>query len=116
MLKKVTIAIIATLFVCETAYALDPMRIRIRTALPSDIETVGDAAQYYAKSIGYELKTDYPAEPESSRIANEEISTLSRTNSVLPVEEAILELLKIDYVLVIDKDHKLFSFEEGAKK
>ena len=99
-----------------TAHALDPMRIKIRTTLPKEINTVGDAAQYYADVIEYRLTTAYPAPDESARIANEQISPLSLTNHVLPVEEAILALLDRTYLLVIDHEHKLFSFEKGENK
>lgn len=110
---------LALLLVClsfGTASALDPMRIRIRTALPSKIETVGQAAQYFADAIGYRLVTRSPAPEESSAIAGENLNPLAMTNGVLPVEEAILSVLRRNCMLVIDKDHKLFSFERGGER
>ena len=98
------------------AYAFDPMRIQIRTVLPKEIKTVGDAAQYYADVIGYRLETLYPAPEESSLIAAEQISPLFFTNSVLAVDDAILALLREPYVLIIDHEHKLFSFGQGGEQ
>lgn len=95
-----------------SALALDPMRIPIRTALPGKVTTVGQAAQYYADAIGYRLATEYPAPPESGRIAGELLNPLSAVNETRPVAEAIIALLRADYLLVIDHPHKLFSFEE----
>jgi hypothetical protein len=100
---------------CSAAFALDPMRIKVRTELPSNITRVGEAAQYYAYSIGYRLVTQHPAPEESFKIANEAISPFSRKNTVLPIEEAILDVLSTRYVLVVDDEHKLFSFERGTE-
>ena len=99
-----------------SVHAFDAMRIQIRTVLPSEITTVGAAAQYYAEVTGYRLTTAFPAPPESSKIANDQVSPLAFTDKVLAVEDAILALLREPYVLVIDHEHKLFSFEQGEKK
>ncbi len=99
-----------------TAHALDPMRIRIRTTLPKEINTVGEAAQYYADVIDYRLSTAYPAPEESERIASEQINPLALTNSVLAIEEAILAIMDSFYLLIIDHEHQLFSFEKGDNK
>ena len=98
------------------AYGFDPMRIQIRTVLPKEIKTVGDAAQYYADVIGYRLETLYPAPEESSRIAAEQVSPLFFTNDILAVDDAILALLREPYVLIIDHEHKLFSFGQGGEQ
>jgi len=105
------IGILITSFLPASALALDPMRIGIRTGLPEEIQTVGEAAQYYADVIGYRLVTKYPAPAESGLIATETINPLARAAGIKPVEEAILALLRADCLLVIDHDHKLFSFE-----
>lgn len=116
MLKKILILSIFVVFTAGNTLALEPMRIRVRTELPKHISTVGGAAQYYAHSIGYQLKTDYPAPAESAGIALQDINPFSRKNKVLPIEEAILSLLGQNFNLVLDNKHKLFSFEErGAK-
>jgi type IV pili sensor histidine kinase/response regulator len=117
-MKKITpfVMLLILLGILGPAHALDPMRIKIRTTVPEEINTVGVAAQYYADVIGYRLATAYPAPDESERIASEQISPLSLTNSVLPVEDAILALLDESYLLVIDHEHKLFSFEKGGNK
>lgn len=113
---KSAILIIPVLFIVSgTALALDPMRIQIRTVLPENTQTVGQAASYFAASIGYRLVTSHPAPPESRSIANELLNPLVTTNTVRPVEEAILALLRENYSLVIDHQHKLFSFELGGK-
>ena len=97
----------------QIAFALDPMRIQIRTALPAHVETVGQAAQYFAKGIGYHLATPPPAPDESARIAGEPIGPLAPSSQIMPIEEAILGLLRPHYNLVVDHEHKLFSFEKG---
>ncbi len=112
MIKKMCLTIFVSLSLCNIALALEPMRIRVRTELPPDLVTVGQAAQYYADSVGYKLTTQYPAPPESGKIANEIINPYSRKNTVLAIEESILELLALEYLLVIDDEHKLFSFEK----
>ena len=45
--------LLISLGILGPAHALDPMRIKIRTTVPKEINTVGDAAQYYADVIGY---------------------------------------------------------------
>lgn len=95
------------------AYAMDPMRLGIRTNLPKQFNTIGQAAKYYADAIGYKLVTAYPAPEESAAIADERINPLARSGGVKPIEEAILSLLRQGCNLVIDHEHKLFSFEHG---
>ena len=110
-------AVVLTLLVFSgTAQALDPMRIGIRATLPEDINRVGEAAQYYADAIGYRLTTAYCAPDESRKIAMEQISPLALTHSVLAVEDAILAVLDRSYLLIIDHEHKLFSFEKGGNQ
>lgn len=96
--------------------AVDPMRIPIRMRLPDHIKTVGGGAQYYAETVGYRLVTSCPAPSESAGIARQPINPLAPTDTtkVFPVEEGILMLLDDDGCLVIDQDHKLFSFEKGG--
>jgi hypothetical protein len=94
-------------------YAFDPMRIQIRTILPKEITTVGAASQYYAQVIGYRLVTSDPAPKESAGIAAEPISPLFFTNRIMAVEDAILAILRAPNLLVIDHEHRVFSFEKG---
>jgi len=98
------------------AHAFDQMRIQIRTVLPKEIKTVGEASQYYADVTGYRLVTSYPCPEESGIIAAEPISPLFFTNRVMAVEEAILAILREPYFLVIDREHRLFSFQKGDRK
>jgi type IV pili sensor histidine kinase/response regulator len=98
------------------ASALDLLRIQIRTVLPQDIQSIGEAAQYFANAAGYRLTTSDPAPAESAAIAAEPITPLFASGKVKPVDEAILELLRPGCVLVIDREHKLFSFEKGESK
>lgn len=111
MIKKIFIMTVLFLCAYSTAFAYDPMRIRVRTELPPKIKTIGEAAQYYAWSIGFKLITDHPAPAESIKIASEAVGPFTRKNTVMPIEDAILELLPMRYVLVIDSEHKLFSFQ-----
>jgi hypothetical protein len=99
--------------VLGNAHGFDPMRIKVRTILPKEITTVGEAAQYYAHAIGYRLITGYPAPQESYKISIEPISPLARKNSIMAIEDAILEVLDERYFLVIDHENKLFSFKIG---
>ena len=111
MIKKICLAIFVSMCLVNISYALEPMRIKVRTELPVELKTVGEAAQYYADSVGYKLITEYPAPPESANIAHETIDPNVRIINVLPIEESILELLAQDYLLVIDNKNKLFSFQ-----
>lgn len=116
MIKKILLMTVLSLFAYSTAFALEPMRIRVRTELPPNLTKIGEAAQYYAYSIGYRLTINHPAPAESIKIANQDIGPFSRKNTIMPIEEAILELLPMRYVLVIDSEHKLFSFQnKGAE-
>ena len=99
----------------NSAYALDPMRIGIRTDLPEKIKTIGQAAQYFADAIGYQLITRDPAPMESAAIASQLINPLTMTANVEPVEEAILGLLSPECHLIIDHEHKLFTFEKDGE-
>ncbi len=114
-MRKIAVLLLLSLMLTGKAFAVDQMRIPIRTVLPQYIHTVGDAAQYYADVIGYRLVTQYPAPDESARIAGEPVSLLARTHpsesTIKAVEDAILALMDKSDVLVIDHDHKLFSFE-----
>lgn len=98
--------------------AVDPMRIPIRMRLPDHIKTVGSGAQYYADTVNYRLITSYPAPGESAGIASSPINVLAPTDTseVFPVEEGILMLLDDEDCLIIDRSHKLFSFEKGISK
>ncbi len=116
MLKKILIFSTLMLFTAGNAFGIEHMRIRVRTELPKHISTVGGAAQYYADSIGYQLITNYPAPAESAGISAREINLFSRKNKVLPIEEAILNLIEKEINLVIDNRHKLFSFEKRSGK
>jgi hypothetical protein len=111
MKLNILILLVLLLAFHQGAYAMDPMRIRIRTNLPKEIKTVGRAAQYYAATVGYQLTVIPPAPSESRQIADEPLSPLTRTDRVLPVSEAILILLKKDFLLVVDVKNKLFSFQ-----
>jgi hypothetical protein len=99
----------------QNAYAIDPMKVNIRTHLPEGIKTVGQAAQYYAAAVEYRLTVTPPAPMESYQIAMEMLSPLARTDRILPVNEAILGLLKENYFLLIDTKNKLFSFKQNGK-
>jgi len=114
MKKAIPLAILLAFLFCSTASAGDPMRTRIRTRLPDNIQSVGAAAQYYADVIGYRLLTANPAPNDSHEIANRSINPLFNENKVLPVEEAILAVLDMDAQLVIDHKHKLFAFEKAG--
>lgn len=112
-----TILFLTVFFILGLAgnlYAFDPMRIQIRTVLPTEIKTVGTASQYYAGVIGYRLATLSPAPEESADIAAEPISPLFFTNNILAVEDAILAILRAPNLLLIDHEHKLFSFAKGG--
>ncbi|OEU51769.1 MAG: hypothetical protein BA871_11630 [Desulfuromonadales bacterium C00003096] len=98
--------------------AIDPMRVPVRMRIPNQIKTVGDASQYYAKTVGYRLITSYPAPSESAGIASNPINLLAPTDTVevFPIREGILMLLHDSDRLVIDREHKLFSFEKGISE
>jgi hypothetical protein len=106
-MKTISLAI-SLLFLSKFCYALDSMRIRIRTELPPKITTVGGGAQYYADAVGYKLVLNTP---ESRKIASEMLSPMAAVNAVRPLEEAILTLLREDCLLIIDAKNKLFSFK-----
>ena len=109
---KLFFPLLPVLFLISTqAFALDPLRINIRTDLPAKLKTIGAAAQYYADVAGYQIKTTYPAPHYASVIASEEINTLSLTSETKPIDEAILSLLGEGCVLVVDHEHQLISFD-----
>ena len=109
---KLLLSLLSVLFfVSSQAFALDPLRINIRTDLPKKIKTIGAAAQYYADVAGYQITTTYPAPHYASVIASEEINTLSLTSETKPIDEAILGLLGEGCVLIVDHEHKLISFD-----
>ena len=110
MKGKALVAAALLALVPQMAFALDPMRIQIRTALPAHVETVGQAAQYFAKGIGYHLATTLPAPEESARIAAEPIGPLAPSSQIMPIEDAILGLLGPHYNLVVDHEHKLYGY------
>ena len=114
--KTAALALILAILVvwAMPATALDPLRLRIRMTLPEGIHTIGDAARYYGDVAGYRLKTDPPAPVESSVIAAAPLPLLYREDAILPIDEAILQLLKPTDKLVVDREHKLFSFEAGS--
>ncbi len=115
MFKNAVILFIV-LFSAVNASAFGPMRISVRTGLPEHVSTVGAAARYYADIIGYKLETVCPAPEKSEKIADEAISLFSRRNIVLPIEEAILNLLRQRYVLIVDNKSRLYAFDESRHK
>ena len=109
---KLFFSCVLVLFLSINIYALDDTHLFVRSTLPPEIKTIGEAAEYYAQIIGYTLKITPPAPIESARISDEPISILVKKGMIIPIDEAILGLLKEEYSLVIDKEHKLFSFKE----
>ena len=98
--------------------AIDPMRVPIRMRLPDHIRTVGAGSQYYADTINYRLVTSHPAPSESAGIASNPITGTGKISEsgVFPIREGILMLLHDSDRLVIDREHKLFSFEKGISE
>lgn len=115
LMKEIIAFMCLILFPFSQVEAMDPMRIPVRMRLPDHIRTIGEAAQYYADITKYRLVTSYPAPSESAGIAIQPINPLAPTDTgkVFPIEEGILMLLDDDCNLVIDQEHKLFSFEKG---
>ena len=103
-------ALLADLFLDSYEHE-NPMMQKIHTFLPRSIRTVGEAAQYYADTIGYELVTGYPQTKKSDQIANYPIKSRHRKDSIKTVEDAITALLDPRYGLAVDHEYRIFAFE-----
>jgi hypothetical protein len=86
-------------------------KLYVTTVLPPEAKNVGEAAYYLAFPTGYTLVTKSPAPKESEAIAKRAISPLFPRDRMMTIEDAILELIGSDARLVVDHEHKLFSFE-----
>ena len=112
---KIFFSLLPILLFSFQALAFDPLRLSIKTDLPENIKHIGTAAQYYVNTIGYRVKIDYPAPQDAYQIASEELNTLSLTSELKPIDEAILSLLGEKYVLIVDHEHKMISFDMKEK-
>ena len=87
------------------------LKLNVTTVLPPEVKTVGEAAFYLTFPAGYSLLTKSPAPQESEAIAARPVSPLFPRGRMMTIESALLELIGSDARLVVDHEHRLYSFE-----
>lgn len=110
LLKTLVVGAVLSLCVMNNAYA-DPLKSGTRIYFPKNIKTVGQAARYILKPVGYKLALEEPAPYESASIARQPISKNALSDNVFPIEIALVRLVGEDHKVIIDHEHKLVSFE-----
>ena len=94
----------------------DPMTHQVNLELPEKAYCVGQAAQHYADTIGYQLLQGFDETLESDLIACRPIQAHYPSNTCLPVEEAILGLVDGPCQLVVDHHYKIFAFRRVSEQ
>ncbi len=80
----------------------------VRTRLPVNIKTTGDAIKYYLNGTGYKVTTYSSAPRESSELLKRKI--IYRGNeSIMPITAAITRMFDYKIKLYLDHQHKLVS-------
>jgi len=110
-MKRLFLLLVLLIGIASSAAAYDLMRTPVRLSYPLQVKTVGAASEYLMAPLDYKLKVLPPASPEALQIARTGISPLARTGAVVPLEEALLLLVGNNNRVVIDHEHKLYTFE-----
>lgn len=86
----------------------DPLTTIVRTHLPGEIVTTGDAINYYLEGTGYKLTTEPPAPKESTELVKQK-AIYKGSDGVMMINEAITRMFDHEIALIVDHENKLVS-------
>jgi hypothetical protein len=92
------------------------LKSQVRFIVPSEANTVAEAAEYFIKPHKYEITYSGTAPAEAMEIANQPIPEVIRRGTIMSIEQAILSMLREDQALIIDTEAKRISFGLVAKE
>lgn len=99
-----------TLLFASHAMADNGLKTQVRFVLPSDINTIHQAANYFIEPHGYKIQFAGTAPAQARMIAVRNINVNQPNGEIMNVETALLKLLNDDEILIIDTNNKLVSF------
>ena len=89
----------------------DPLRLKVVMHFPPNVRTIQQATQYLLETANYKLALS-PTNPEETRqILSRPLLPQDRDGSLKAIEDALLQISGDDTVLIIDREHKMLSFE-----
>lgn len=94
----------------------DPMRLKVAMQFPPNVKTIQQASQYLLETVNYKLALNPLSPEESKRILARPLLAQDKDGSLRTIEDGLLLISGDDTVLIIDRAHKLISFELQKKK
>ena len=102
--------ILFLLFATSLARAEDPLDVLVRPQLPSSVKTVGEAAAWYAETIGYRFYSRAPASGDARKLSYTTVRTFGDNEPPVPLREALLAIVPADVDLIIDRSNKAIAY------
>ena len=93
---------------------IDPLSVYMRTVWPDNIRTIRAAVNYLLEPTGYRLVTSHPAPREASLLVDKPLPPIARMQRTMPVVDALQLLVGLDNYVVIDRAHRLVSFQKNG--
>ena len=111
-MKKLTLLAIALLLPLPGIAAVyNPLKVGTSLNLPGELTNVGQAAQYILEPTGYKLVVPNEAQQDTLAILNRPVSPVAVKYGFTTIENALLVLIGSDARIVVDREHKLITFE-----
>jgi type IV pili sensor histidine kinase/response regulator len=95
---------------------INPLLTVVQVHFPRDVETVGDAVNYWISYSGYRLVSDEKASVELKEVLKQRLPQSDRNLGPLTIKDGLKVLVGQDvFDLVCDPLHRLVSFELKKK-
>lgn len=91
---------------------VDPLSVYMRTVWPDNVTSVRVAVDYLLEPTGYRLVTAYPAPREAALLVDKPLPPIARMQRTMPVIDALQLLAGLENYVVIDRVHRLVSFQK----
>lgn len=91
---------------------VDPLSVYMRTVWPDNVTSVRAAVDYLLEPTGYRLVTAYPAPREAALLVDKPLPPIARMQRTMPVIDALQLLAGLENYVVIDRAHRLVSFQK----
>lgn len=108
---RIVICVCLSLWITTVHSGSSALGKHLRFDLPTDVNTIGEAATFFLEPHGYELKLRPPAPREAVGIAFSPIARMMPNGRVMSLIDALLVIAPDDCAVVIDTNNKLVSFE-----
>lgn len=94
-----------------TGRNFDPLRLKVVMKFPSNVKTIQHATQYLLETANYKLALSPTHAEETRAILSRPLLPQDRDGSLKAIEDALLQISGDDTVLIIDREHKMLTFE-----